>query len=403
MALSIAVLRNRDFRLLLGTRLFGAMALQGQSVIVGWQIYSLTHSTFLLGLAGLAEAAPALLCGLFAGHVVDSNRPYRVFFLCVSGLILNMLFLFLLGGGVIAPPAGNLVEWIFGGVFFSGIIRSFLMPSSFTLQSQIVPRAQMAAGSAWLSSAFQVAAVTGPAVAGLIYGGYGARTAWLLPISLMSIEFLLVCAIGRIHRHYRSQEKREPAVQSIKAGWRFIFSNRVLLSIMALDMFAVLFGGAVAMLPAFADQILHTGSQGLGLLRASPAAGSIVTALFLALIPMKKIYARSLLWVITGFGLSLFLALSGAFDSVSMVIRGTLMQLLTPDAMRGRVSSVNSMFIISSNEIGAFESGAAASLLGLVPSIVIGGIGTLVVVATTAILSPKLRRLVVDAEAGFKA
>ena len=250
-------------------------------------------------------------------------------------------------------------------------------------------------------------------MAGIIYGGYGPRIAWMLPFTLMCIAFIMLSSISHGFRHYRSTEQREPAVKSIKAGWRFIFQNQVLLSVMALDMFAVLFGGAVAMLPAFADQVLHVGSEGLGALRAAPAIGAVCTALFLAVIPMKRIRAAHLLTVITGFGLcmigfglshvfwlaALFLALSGVFDSVSMVIRGTLMQLLTPENMRGRVSAVNSMFIISSNEIGAFESGLAARAFGLVPSIVMGGIGTLLVVATVAGLSPKLRRTVVETDA----
>jgi hypothetical protein len=227
---------------------------------------------------------------------------------------------------------------------------------------------------------------------------------------------VFLSGIGHPHRHYRSSEKREPAVKSIRAGWRFILDNHVLLAIMALDMFAVLFGGATAMLPAFADRILHLGSEGLGALRASPAIGAMIMAIVLATHPLRHIRATTLLAVVTGFGLSmagfglsstfwlasLCLILSGAFDSCSVVIRNSLMQLLTPETMRGRVSAVSSMFIISSNEIGAFESGVAARLLGLIPSIVLGGIGTLIVVALVAGLSPKLRRLSVDSAAGAK-
>ena len=201
-------------------------------------------------------------------------------------------------------------------------------------------------------------------------------------------------------------------MQSIRGGFQFILNNPVLLSVMILDMFAVLFGGAVAMLPAVADQILHVGSEGLGALRAASAVGAILMAMFLAIRPFRTIRATTLMWVIAGFGACiigfglsesfavsmLFLVLSGMFDSVSMVIRGTLMQWLTTDEVRGRVTSVNSMFIISSNEIGAFESGVAAKLLGLAPSIVFGGAMTLLVVASTALLSPKFRRTQVKAE-----
>jgi hypothetical protein len=214
----------------------------------------------------------------------------------------------------------------------------------------------------------------------------------------------------RVENERKKEAHRPPAMKNIREGWVFLLQNRSLLALMGLDMLAVLFGGAVAMLPAFADQILHIGAEGLGVLRAAPALGAVMTGLFFALRPLQVITAKRLLFVVAGFGISmvgfglsphfipalLFLALSGAFDSVSMIIRGTLMQLLTPDHMRGRVSAVNSMFIISSNELGAFESGVAASLFGLAPSIVIGGMGTLVVVTAIAALSPKFRALRVD-------
>ncbi len=409
---SLAVLSLPDFRRLLITRMFGVMALQTQAVIVGWQIYSLTHDTFILGLTGLAEAIPAITCALFAGHVVDISRPHRVYQVCMSVLVVNTFALLMIAGGYITAPLGSVLPWIFGGIFLSGVARSFIMPASFSLLPQIVPRAKISAASAALSSGFQIAAISGPALAGIIYGAYGPHIAWLLPFSLISIAFIMLCSISHTHRHYKSAEKREPAVKSIKSGWRFIFQSKVLLSVMALDMFAVLFGGAVAMLPAFADQVLHVGSEGLGALRAAPALGAVISALCLAAYPPKRIRGTWLLAVVTGFGLCmvgfglshvfwlsmLCLAMSGVFDSVSMVFRGTLMQLLTPENMRGRVSAVNSMFIISSNEIGAFESGLAAKFLGLVPSIIMGGIGTLIVVASISGLSPRLRKTVVDTD-----
>lgn len=410
--LSVNVLRLADFRRLLCTRMCGLMALQAQAVIVGWQIYSLTKDPFMLGLAGLVEAVPAIACALFSGHIVDISRPHRVYLTCLSALALNTFMLFLLGGGIIHPSDTSVIPWIFGGIFISGVARAFIMPSTFSLLPQIVPRSDIPAASAWLSSGFQLAAITGPAVAGIIYGGYGATVAWAMPTVLMSVAVLVAASMHPHTKQFRNSAKREPAAESIKAGWRFIWHNQSLLSIMALDMFAVLFGGVVAILPAYADQVLHTDAQGLGLLRAATAVGAIATALYYAFKPMKKIHAVNLLWVITGFGVCMvgfgltthfavafvLLAISGAFDSVSMVMRSTLMQLLIPDAMRGRVSSVNSMFIISSNEIGAFRAGTGAALMGLVPSIIAGGIGTLVVVAVTAWRAPKLRRLVVDAD-----
>jgi MFS family permease len=261
-----------------------------------------------------------------------------------------------------------------------------------------------------MSSGFQFASILGPAIAGIIYGGYGARAAWLIPVILMCISFITILGISHHPRKYKSDSIREPAAKSIKTGWRFILRNPVMLSVMTLDMFAVLLGGAIAILPAYADQVLHVGSEGLGALRAAPAIGAIITALMLSVLPMQKIRGTTLLLVVAGFGVSIigfglsthfylslaFLAISGAFDSVSMIIRATIMQLLTPDNMRGRVSSVNSMFIVSSNEIGAFKSGISASFMGLIPSVVFGGIGTLIVVAVTALLSPGLRKAVVD-------
>lgn len=411
MALSFKILQNRNFRLLLLTRMFGALALQAQAVIVGWQIYSITKDPFLLGLVGLTEAVPAIACALFAGHVVDISQPKKVYKACQSVQLINTIILLLLAGGYIAVEHNYLLPVMFIGVFISGLARSFYMPASFTLLSQIVQKSDMPSASAWMSSSFQTAAIGGPALAGIVYAGFGASIAWFLPAFFMAACFILLCAI-KVEPILRDKLNRLPAVKSIKEGWAFILNNPVLLSVMALDMFAVLFGGAVAMLPAFADQVLFTGPEGLGALRAAPAIGSVTMALVLALNPMKIISAKRLLYAVTGFGICMigfglskifavslfFLALSGGFDSVSMVIRGTLMQLLTPESMRGRVSSVNSMFIISSNEIGAFESGLAAKLFGLVPSVVMGGVGTLIVVSATSLLSPKFRRTEVKAD-----
>lgn len=411
MALSITVLRNRDFRCLLLARVAGLFGLQAQAVIVGWQIYTLTHDVFMLGLVGLAEAVPAILFALISGHVVDVGRPHRIYVLCFAALALNAALLFLIGGDLLTMANDTRVAALFACVFFSGIARSFIVPSSFTLLSRIVPRTQMSAASAWMGSGFQLAAILGPALAGIIYGGYGAHVAWMIPLAALLIGFVMTLLISKPHRQHRNMHKNEPALVSITAGWRFILGHKVLLSVMSLDMFAVLFGGVVAILPAFADQVLHTGSEGLGLLRAAPAIGSIATALYLALKPMESIQTRTLLLVVAGFGVSMLafgfansfwvaaviLIISGAFDSVSMVMRGTLMQWLIPDDMRGRVSSVNGMFIISSNEIGAFRAGATASLLGLVPSIILGGVMTLGVVAATAFFAPQMRRLRVEA------
>ncbi len=412
MPLSFNVLKSSDFRFLALSRMFTNMALQAQAIIVGWQVYSITHDPWMLGLTGLAEALPALTCALFSGHVVDRNRPQLVLFSSQAVLVINTLMLFLVGGGIVTHQGFHILPFLYAGVFISGIARSFMMPSAFALMSKVVTKNQLPAASAWMNSGFQFGVITAPALAGLLYGGYGARVAWILPLSFILISLTCNWQFSPAAKAARSDHQREPAWQSILGGWKFILHNRIMLSVMALDMFSVLFGGAVAMLPAYADQILHVGSQGLGILRAAPAIGSIIVAIALAMQPMQKVKTRNLLLVICGFGLcmvcfglsrsftlSIFLlALSGAFDSVSVITRSTIFQLLTPDDMRGRVAAVNSMFIISSNEIGAFESGLAARLLGLVPSVVIGGLACLGVVGATALLSPKMRSLVIDAD-----
>jgi MFS family permease len=408
--LQLSVLRIRDFRRLLLTRFCVGMALQAQAVIVGWQVYSLTHDPFLLGLAGLVEAVPALVGALFAGHVVDVGQPRLIYMSCIGALALNILSLLFVGGGYAGLDNHGILVFIFSAVFISGLARSFAIPANFSLLPRIVSRDDFPAATAWLSSGMQTAFICGPAAAGLIYGGYGARGAWMLPAFLILLAFFSICTLRVTHA--RDREKREKAWDSIRAGWSFILRTPVLLSLMALDMFAVLFGGATAMLPAYADKILHVGSEGLGALRAAPSIGGVVTAFILATMPMKRVSAARMLWAVVGFGFCMIgfglstsfwlslvlLMLSGVFDSISMLVRGTLMQLLTPDNMRGRVSSISSMFIISSNEIGAFESGSAARLLGLVPSVVFGGCMTLIVVVATSLISPKLRKTVVSAK-----
>lgn len=408
----LSLLRITAFRHLLTARFFTTLALQAQAVIIGWQIYSLTKDVFLLGLTGLVEAVPAIICALFAGHFVDTTgAPKKIYVLCLGVLMLNTFALLLVAGGIVAVDPAHLVYIIFAGVFVSGLARGFISPCSFTLMSQLIERKNMPSAAAWMSSGLQTASVTGPAMAGLIYGGFGAMVAWCIPAFCITFGFLTMTRL-KAPRIDKSGSIKEPAWKSISAGWKYIWNNQTLLSMMALDMFAVLFGGAVAILPAFADQVLGIGSEGLGLLRASPAAGSIVMGLLLALYPLKTVSGLRLLLMVAGFGFCMlgfalsttffaaafFLFFSGIFDSVSMVIRGTMMQLLTPDHMKGRLSSINSMFIISSNEIGAFESGTAARLMGLVPSLVFGACATLAVVTITAMVAPKFRKIVVKAE-----
>lgn len=409
--LSFALLKSREFRLLVLTRMFALSALQAQAVIIGWQIYTLTGDPLLLGLAGLVEAVPAIAAALFAGYVVDNARPQRVYLYCILILVFNTLALFMIGSGVLELGKDAFLLLAYMAIFVSGLARSFIMPASFALLAQLVARRDISAASAWMSTGFQTAMIVAPAVAGIVFGAFGAMAAWTMPMVLMTAAFFMMFGI-EAKPFARAGEKREPAFQSIREGWRFILKTPVLLGAMSLDMLAVLFGGAMALLPAFATDILAVGSEGLGALRGAPAAGALLMALYLAVRPMKTIPITRLLWVVVGFGVSMigfglstsfalslfFLLLSGIFDSVSMVIRQTLMQLMTPDHMRGRVSSVNSMFVISSNEIGAFESGLLARLIGLVPAVVFGGAGTLAVAGLIAWRSPAMRQTVISAE-----
>lgn len=407
---SLDVLKLREFRLLLFSRIFLGMALQAQAVIVGWQIYSMTGDPFLLGLSGLIEAIPAVGCALFAGHFVDTRQPRRIYAFCLGTLFVNTVALLLLGGGIVAVPKTALLVLLYTGIFISGVTRSFISPSAFSLRAQALPARYISPGAALWSGGLQLAQICGPAFAGIIYGLSGARGAWIFPTILTFCAFTL-SGLSRLPDVERAPLQKNMAIASIKEGWEFMLGQPVLLGTMTVDMFAVLFGGAVAMLPAFAAEILHVGSEGLGMLRAAPAIGAVTVAAYLALKPMQKLSTERLLWVVVGFGLCMigfglsnvfwlsmaFLILSGAFDSVSMVIRGAIVQLLTPENMRGRVSSVSSMFIFSSNEIGAFESGVAAKLMGLVPSVVFGGFCTLMVSGVTAWVSPAMRRTYIDA------
>jgi MFS family permease len=400
------VLAIRDFRALLLTRLFSTMSLQIQAVIVGWHIYQLRPNPLLLGLIGLVEAVPAITSSFISGHIVDHHRPAKILRLSLGAMVLNALLLF---AAVAAGDWLSVEERLFilyFCVFISGVTRSFNSPSVFAIIPQVVPRNLLGASAAWNSSTFQFAAILGPAVGGLVFGAFGALVAFALPLAFQIAAWFALQGLSPEARALRRNGASEPFLRSVAAGVRFAFGHKVLLSAMTLDMFSVLFGGAVAVLPIFADQVFKTGSMGLGFLRAAPSVGSVLVASYLALKPMRVISGRTLLVVVAGFGLStvafslttnfylalLFLAALGAFDGVSMVIRSTILQLLTPENMRGRVSALSSIFITSSNEIGAFESGLAARFMGLVPSVIFGGVMTLVVVALTAWLAPELEQ-----------
>lgn len=399
-----------DFRRLFVTRFSASMALNVQAVIVGWQVYKLKPDPLLLGLIGLTEAIPAISCAFVSGHIVDTHRPVRVYRWALLAALFNSMLLWLAVWTRLPVEDSTRLSMLFCGVFISGAARSFFSPSIYSLVPRLVPRHLLGAAAAWNSSSFQFAAIVGPALGGFAYAYLGAELTFALPFVFVSTALALTFFLSKETRAIKSDHLRESFLTSIKAGIDFAFRHKVLLSAMTLDMFSVLFGGAVAVLPMFADQVFGTGSQGLGFLRAAPSIGSVCVAIWLALKPMKVISGRTLLIVVAGFGLAtigfavsggfmlalVFLGLAGLFDGVSMVIRSTLLQILAPDHMRGRIAALSSVFITSSNEIGAFESGVAARFLGLIPSVVFGGSMTLVVVLLTWLKVPELARTRID-------
>ncbi len=400
-----AALKIKDFRYFVLFRFFITIAVQMQSVIVGWQMYELTHDPLALGLIGLAEAIPFISIALYSGHVADlyNRKTIILIFLLLFLTGSCLLFLFTFQNLGILDTWGELPIYVV--VIISGFSRAFIYPATVALMAQIVPRELYPNSSTWNSTTWQLAAITGPAIGGLVYGFFGIKAAYgsVIGMGLISVIFLSFVRNVPVPRI----EVFEKIYQRVASGIRFVFKNQILLSAISLDMFGVLFGGAVAVLPIFAADVLKVGPQGLGFLRAAPMAGAVLISLVLAYRPPMARAGRLLLISVTGFGISIilfalsrnfflslgFLFLSGMFDNVSVVIRSTTLQLITPDEMRGRVASVNSIFIGSSNEIGSFESGLAAKIMGLIPSVIFGGAMTLIVVAFTAKLAPKLRRL----------
>ena len=377
---------------------------QLQAVIVGWQVYSITHDPLSLGLLGLAEALPFITVALPGGYVADrwNRRTVSVVALAVLALCSVSLLALSAVPGAFARLG---VLPIYATIFASGIARGILHPARQAMSSELVPRAHLENAIAWRSSAFQTAAVIGPATGGLLYGFVGPVTSYAVGAALM---LLALCFMLSMQYHPADRfMNRTAMVDNLLSGLGFVWSQPLILGAMSLDLFSVFLGGAEALLPVFASEILHVGPQGLGILRAAPAFGAVLMGVLLAHRPPIERAGRALLvavavfaLAIIGFGLSasfglslVLLAVSGMADSVSVVIRSTLVQMLTPANMMGRVSAVNSVFIGSSNELGAFESGVAARLLGTVPAVVAGGVAALAVVGLTWRLVPALRRL----------
>ncbi len=394
-------MRSREFRFFIWAKFLLTVALQMQAVIVSWLIYDITKDELALGMIGLTEAIPALGLALPGGIIADRYNRRKILLLSTGIMLMASVFLTLYA-------YGNITSAIWPAyvvIFIIGAARGFFNPSQGPFWSQLIDKQHYVNASVWNSSMWQTGAVSGPALGGICYAWLGAGVSSIIVCLLILITMLYYFFIG--NKPVVISNRGEAIKESLKAGISFVFKNKILLSAIALDMFAVLFGGAVALLPAFADKVLHTGPQGLGFLRAAPAIGAVLMASWLAFHPPHKNAGKKMFLCVGGFGICmiafalstnfylsfLILLLSGVFDNVSVVIRSTILQSHTPDHMRGRVAAVNSIFVGSSNEIGAFESGVAARLLGLVNSVVFGGCVTLLVTAIGWKKSPALRKL----------
>jgi MFS family permease len=399
-----ASLRVPNYRWFIISVLTMTISAQIQGVVVAWQIYDITRDPLSLGLMGLAEALPYVTFALYAGHLADRLNRRTVSLLSLGVLVVcsaTLLTLNLIPGFL--HRHGALPFYLV--IAISGTARSFLQPSRNALGAELIPRSLYANAVAWRSSSWQTAAVVGPAIGGLLYGFASPTAAYAVDTTAMIVALLCFWWITYAPRpavvHHESMK------ESVRTGIRFLMGESVLLSAQTLDLFSVLLGGAEALLPVFADNILHVGPQGLGVLRAAPAAGAVVMSVYLAhRKPLQRAGMTLLCAVGTfalciigfGFSRSFFLStallfLSGMADNVSVLIRGTLLQVLTPEHLLGRVSSVNQIFLGSSNELGAFESGLAAKLLGTVPAVVLGGFASLSVVFGVGVAVPRLRKL----------
>lgn len=381
------------------------LAYQIMAVVAGWHIYEITHDPLALGLIGLAEVVPYFSTALFAGHAIDHYCSRRFFGMIAAAVLgVSALTLSAISEGLFT---GNITFWIYAAIALTGVARAFISPSYNTLFAIIVPRATFARGASVGSSMFQIGLIVGPAIGGLLVGFVSKTAAYTLASALCAGAII---ALFSLKVKEPPAQDSPPIFTSIAEGLRFVWGNQILFGAQMLDMFAVLFGGAVALLPAFVQDVYHLGPEGLGILRAAPAAGAILIGLWLTKHPINLHAGRWLLFAVGGFGVCMIafalstsfwlsagiLMMAGAFDGVSVVLRSTIMQLATPDYMRGRVSAINGIFIGSSNELGAFESGVSARLIGLVPSVIFGGIMTLSVVGITAKKAPKLRKLALE-------
>jgi MFS family permease len=396
---------NKEFTWYITARILFIAGLRMTPVLLGWRLYEITGSKLALGVLGLSEVIPAIALALPAGVKVDRSNKHRLISICIA-----LYFIIMIGLLVVTSQwmqdhySRTIIEWsIYLLVFCTGAVRAFTGSAFNAFMAQLVPSASLVKAVSINSMVWLIAAVAGPAIAGILMGYTNITVAFIPVCALVGISFFL---FQKIKPKPVSWQGTSKTWDGVKEGLQFVFKQKALLGAMSLDMFAVLFGGAVALLPAFANDILHVGPQGLGWLVAATYLGNFIAIAWLTKHPLKGGQGKSLLIVVAGFGICILvfalsqnfwlsfaaLLISGLFDGVSVIIRGTIVQLFVPDEMRGRVSSVNSIFINSSNELGQFESGVAATAMGMVPSVIFGGCMTLLVVIVTWFKAPGLRK-----------
>jgi MFS family permease len=399
-----AALSNPDIRFWIGSVGFFTLASRSLAVVIGFQIYKITQSAFCLGLLGLVEAIPALSLVLIGGYVADHFNRRNILLItrassCICGAALALLS---------QHTHAHSIIGLYAVIFAAGIARGFADPANTAFEAQVVPKTLTFNASSWIGSAWIGCSIIGPAVIGFVFDAWGAYGSYVLITVFFVISWFSTWAIPP--KPQVMPEHKEPLLKSISTGWRFVMSHQPLWGAMTLDLVAVLFGGVIAILPIYATDILHVGAKGLGLLNAATSAGAFGMMVYATRYPPIAMAGRNLLLTVVGFGLSILvfgfsknfllslaaLGLSGMFDGVSMVIRRSMVRLLSPEDMRGRISAVNWIFICSSNELGAFESGMVASWIGAVPCVAVGGVITLAAAGFTAWFVPQLRRLRFD-------
>ena len=404
---SFAALQHPEFRIYILARFLFIMVLTMQATLISWEVFAITKDPFSIGLIGLVEFMPAVVMAIYSGYIIDKSDKKKLLHYSIAGnLVLTILFTYITSEhALMSFSKPSILICIYIIAFLTGIARAFSGPTSFALVSMLVPKEELPNATSWHSSSWQIAAVTGPAIGGLLYGEKGITFAFAIMIVMLSTSVLVLFLIKP--KPPVVLLNREPMLKSIQEGFKFVWQSKDILGVLSLDLFAVFFGGATALLPYFSDQILNTGAEGLGILRSAPGIGAIMVMLVINFLPMRKNQGKIMLFCVAGFGLSMIvfglstffwlsfsaLLLSGVLDGISVIVRSTVLQLKTPEAMKGRVSSLNSIFIISSNELGAFESGFASRLMGVIPSVVFGGLMTIGIVAFNWIKNPTIKKL----------